>query len=120
MSHCQDQSCCSGCGCDSKSSCCSEETEHGCHESECDFASTFLELADEAWMEVLKEKIMDHIRANAKNMDQLAALISETNNSRWHKKMEHKQCKANYEEKLREFLHMSCGGQSCQSEGQKK
>lgn len=67
-------------------------------------------------MEVLKEKIKDHIRSNAKNMDELARLISEANHERWQKKMENKECTGCYEEKLRDFFH----SYSCQTQGKKK
>ncbi len=59
-------------------------------------------------MEVLKEKIKDHIRANAQHMDDLARLISEANHEKWRKKMENKQCTGSFEEQLNEFLGLSC------------
>lgn len=131
MCHCQGHSsCCSsgGCGCQSKSSSSSKGCSCGCQPSqccqksccggscggdkscscECHYATKFLELADRAWMEVLKEKIKEHIQSNAKNMDELARLISEANHARWQKKMEDKECCGGYEEKLKEFFHQSC------------
>lgn len=135
MCHSYDHSGCGssgGCGCQSCScSCHKKEMGYGghscgcgskgcgcqglCKQGSCDYAAKFLELADQAWMEVLKEKIKEHIKSNAKNMDELARLISEANHERWQKKMENKQCTGGYEEKLREFFHMSC-----QAQGQKK
>ena len=119
---CQSQSCscschkmgggCSSGGCGSQGSSCGCQ----CHQQgSCDYAAKFLELADHAWMEVLKEKIKDHIRSSAKNMDELASLIAEANHERWQKKMENKQCNGSYEEKLRGFFNSSC-----QAKGQKK
>lgn len=102
-------------------SCCSEGSQHECHSGECHshtceckhhhehehhhdhegFAHAFLELADEAWREVLKQKIKDQIIAHSGHrLDELAKLISETNYARWKNKMAaHRGCKE-YEEKL--------------------
>lgn len=132
MCHCNQNSCCSdkgcGCGCQSKSCCggsqkscgckgCGSDCgckSQGCGSQQCgSYASKFLELADCAWMEVLKEKIKDHIRANAKHMDELAALISEANHEKWQKKMENQKCCGGFEEKLGEML-----GSCCQVKGQ--
>ncbi len=95
-----------GCGCQSGSSC-SKSGSCSSH-SGCDYAGKFLELADQAWMEVLKEKIKDHIKSNAKYMDELARLISEANKEKWHKKMENKQCCSNFEERIKSFFSESC------------
>ncbi len=130
---CQCHSSCgsnSGCGCKSQgSSCdcnssqCGSQKSCGCEcgsckdqHKNCDYSAKFLELADHAWMEVLKEKIKEHILANAKNMDELAATISEANHERWQKKMEGKQCCCRYEEKIKELLHQSCDSHSCKTQ----
>lgn len=67
---------------------------HGSHDTCChhheheDFAHELLDLADEAWMEVLKEKIKDQIRENnGKHLDALAKLVAESNNVRWKNKL---------------------------------
>ena len=117
MCQCQGQSssgASGSCGCGSKSCSC------GCHKSDansscgsqnsCDYATKFLELADQAWMEVLKEKIKDQIRLNGRHLDDLAQIISEANHARWHRKMEGKKCSSGYEEKLRNFFTGSCSG----------
>ena len=59
-------------------------------------------------MEVLKEKIKEHIRANAQHMDELARLISEANHEKWRKKMENEKCSGSFEERLNDFLGLSC------------
>jgi hypothetical protein len=59
-------------------------------------------------MEVLKEKIKEHIQADAKKMDELAHLISEANQERWQKKMENEKCSGNFEQKLCEFFGQAC------------
>jgi len=66
-------------------------------------------------MELLKEKIKEHIQSQAKNIDELARLIAEANHERWQKKMEDKHCCGGYEEKLKDFFN-----QACQTKGQKK
>src|SRR5436853_7817118 len=74
------------CGCQSKQCGC------GCKHCGCDYAAKFLELADHAWMELLKEKIKEQIQSHSKNMDELARLIAEGNRERWQSKMENQQC----------------------------
>jgi len=59
-------------------------------------------------MEVLKEKIKENIKANSKNMDELARMISEANHERWKKKMDEKSCCGCFEEKLKNFFEQSC------------
>lgn len=116
MCNCQNQaSCCSkgscgcschqaagGCGCSQKScGCGSKASDENC-------SAKFLELADQAWMEVLKEKIKDHIKANNKQIDELARLVAEANQERWKKKMDAKSCCCGFEEKLKNFFGQSC------------
>ncbi|MFC2049430.1 hypothetical protein ACFLR2_02000 [Chlamydiota bacterium] len=61
----------------------------------------FLEIADEAWTEVLKDKIKEHILAtNNERMTELAKIVSESNNQRWKLKMEKKQACGDFKEKL--------------------
>lgn len=124
MCHCQNNSC-------SQSHCCGSSHHMNCscpchqsasqfnhchgeegHQSPCNYPEKFLELADQAWMEVLKEKIKENIRANGKNLDELAKLIAEANHEKWIKKMENKQSANHYQEQLREFFHLSCSS-SC-------
>lgn len=86
-------------------SCCSSDHhEHSCcheHHHQDDFAHQLLELADEAWMEVLKEKIKDNIRQhNGPHLDALAKLVSETNNNRWKGKLGLQNTVEDFKEKL--------------------
>ncbi len=125
MSQCQDHSCCSNksgcqsshgscgqtsCGCQSKASACG----CGCKHCGCDYASKFLELADCAWKEALKEKIKEYIHANSKHLDELARIIAEANHERWQKKMEDDTCGGGFEEKLNEFFGKACHTKSQQ------
>jgi|LakMenE01Jun11ns_1017448.scaffolds.fasta_scaffold9632428_2 hypothetical protein len=90
--------------------CCDEvcESEHHHAHEEGDFAAELLELADCAWMEVLREKIKDHItKTHGKHLDKLAQLVSETNNERWKLKMSKEKGRENFHEELRRFFHQS-------------
>jgi hypothetical protein len=130
MCHCHTQSCsCGSCACQSKGCSCSCHHSHcpychkaadcGCHHGHgktcgckhCEhhrYAERFLELADQAWMELLKEKIKEQIQSQSQNMDELARLIAEANREHWHKKMEDKQCCGSYEENLKNFFEQAC------------
>lgn len=107
------QSCCShgscstdhssvkgGCGCGCSSCHCS------CHQQG-KYADQLLHLADEAWMEILKEKIKEEIRLNAgEQMTQLAKLVSAANHARWKDKM---QGKKDYEDFECQLKNTMCG-----------
>lgn len=68
----------------------------------------FLELADEAWQEVLKDKIKDHIlKTQNDRMTKLAKIIAEGNNQRWRNRMEKKQGCMEFQEELCEFFSQS-------------
>jgi len=59
------------------------ETVHN-DECCCDMPERLLCLADEAWYEVLKEKMKDEIRKSCgENMDKLAKLVVGTNKAKW-------------------------------------
>jgi hypothetical protein len=58
----------------------------------CDMSEKLLHLADEAWMELLKEKIKKEIEASCgEQMNKVAKLVSETNKAKWSHKMAAKQ-----------------------------
>ncbi len=87
--------------------CCSHEHKEGCshQESEHDCGSWFLEIADEAWTEVLKDKIKEHILATQnERMTQLAKIVSEGNNHRWKHKMEKKKGCDEFKTQLHQFF----------------
>lgn len=86
-------------------SCCHHEHEEHQYHHEGEFAEQLLEMADEAWMEVLKEKIKQQIiTTSGQHLDNLAKLVAESNKDRWkHKLSSHKVCQ-DYKEKLAEFF----------------
>lgn len=85
---------------------CNHHHHHHAHDHHGDFARELLEMADEAWMEVLKEKIKDHIRTtNGAHLDQLAKLVSESNHERWKHKMNVQKDVHSYQDKLSAFFN---------------
>jgi hypothetical protein len=89
--------------------CCGEEEEGDC----ADRSHQLLALANVAWMEVLKEKIKDHIRQSDSKIDEIARIVSEANRDYWHGKMAETKAKENYEKKLSELFDQS--SEQCKS-----
>jgi hypothetical protein len=68
-------------------------------------ANYFLELADEAWEEVLKEKIKEYIlKTQNDQMGRLAKIIAEGNHQRWRNRMESKQGSKHFMEEICKFF----------------
>lgn len=89
-----EQCSCGSCSCGHQ-----HDHEHG------DFANDLLELADQAWMELLSEKIKKQIEANhGKQLDDLAKIVSDTNNSRWKHKMAAQKVRNEYKDKLSQYF----------------
>ena len=98
--HTQHQKCC--CPCHVQHNECSNSHDHD------DKARYFLELADEAWQEVLKEKIKEHLlKTQSDRMTKLAKIVAEGNNQRWRNRMEKKQGCVDFKEELCEFFSQS-------------
>lgn len=108
--HCHDSSC-------SHSSCSSSHSSSGsagscsncscakchcpCHQ-QCKYSDELLQLADEAWMEILKEKIKEEINLNAgEHLTKLAKLVSSANHARWRDKMQAKKDHEDFETQLK-------------------
>lgn len=121
MSHCHDGdhcqskhsghgsgSCHPSCNCSCHSSCQCNSCKCGCHShSSCheDFAHELLEMADEAWMEILKDKIKAKIEVTSgAHLDKLADLVASSNRERWVNKMKKKQACETYEDKVADFF----------------
>lgn len=102
--HHQQGSC--SCSC-KKCSCCCHDEDHSCHHGEHeDFSQQLLEMADEAWMEVLKEKIKEQIlSASGAHLDQLAKLVAESNAMRWKSKMSSQKSCNEYKDKISAFFN---------------
>lgn len=111
MSHqCNDQSCCHGhekshggcqCGCHNCTCCSHPGASSECHK----LSEMLLHLADEAWMEVLKDKIKEDILAKSgDHLTQLARTTSEYNHKRWKDKMEAKKGCEDFDAQLKEIM----------------
>ena len=98
--HEQEGSCKCGCGCDPHA----HHHHHG-EEGGCNCAEKFLELADEAWKEVLKEKIKAKILTHkGEHMEKLAELIATANGEKWKLMISAKTKCTNFKDNLKEFF----------------
>ena len=88
------------CGCGGKI----PQHSHG-SEGSCHCAEKFLEVADEAWTEVLKEKIKAKIIAKkGEHIEKLAEIISIANGEKWKHKISAKTKCNEFKDNLKEFL----------------
>jgi hypothetical protein len=99
--------------------CCEEKCSCPCHEKHKEqgdhshgehdeFVHFLFKIADEAWTEVLKEKIKEHILATQKDrMTELAKIASEGNSQRWKNKIEKKSGCREFKERLCQFFSHS-------------
>jgi hypothetical protein len=115
----ENMGCCSeerncGCSCHSQQKCyCPCHARHdeccrtGDHSDE-PKSHYFLEIADKAWEEVLKEKIKDYIlKTENDRMTKLAKIIGEGNHRLWRNKMENKHGCMEFQEELCQFFSHS-------------
>ncbi|MBS4168536.1 hypothetical protein [Parachlamydia sp. AcF125] len=105
--------CCGSCGCGDnhhhhhhhphgEHECC-EHHHHAVVEK--DFAHQLLEMADEAWMEILKDKIKEQILStDGSNLEELAKMVSQTNHDRWKHKIATNATVHEYREKFSSFF----------------
>lgn len=106
--HCHHEGSCSihqgqvePCGC-----CCHhKDGSHSCGDEHKNFSQELLQLADDAWMEVLKEKIKEEILSSSgKHLGKLAKLVSEANNTRWKNKLAQSKTCEDFNHKVTEFF----------------
>lgn len=94
---CQKENTCS-CGCQGK---------HHIHEHDdhCHCADKFLTIADEAWVELLKEKIKEKILEHkGEKIEQLAEIIAKANGERWRNKIKSKTKCHEFKENLKKHF----------------
>ena len=86
------------CGCGSK--------DCGCSTSgKCNCAEKFLELADAAWTELLKEKIKNKINSKkGEHMEKLAEIVAKANGDKWRTKLSSKTNAQEFKNTLKEFF----------------
>lgn len=100
------QGCCSHTHEEEGSCCHSQEGKESHHDScEGDFARHLLQMADCAWMELLKDKMKEQIESTCgAQLDELAKLVSTSNHERWkHKMAKQKGCE-DYKQKVAAFF----------------
>jgi hypothetical protein len=90
-------------------SCCQDDScsiAHHDHHDHGSFSTQLFELADEAWMELLREKIKKQIEASSgPHLDNLAKIVSDANHARWQSKTVGYRNNEDFHEKLRGFFH---------------
>lgn len=99
MGECSNPNCCC---------CCNEQEEESCHNDDLydDKTDWLIEVADLAWMEVLKDKIKEHILSTQnEHMTQLAKIVSEGNHERWKHKMANQKAADDFKENICNFYH---------------
>jgi hypothetical protein len=85
--------------------CCCCHSHSECHQGPHKYSEILLQLADEAWMEVVKEKIKEEIlKQSGQHLNQLAKLVSTSNHIRWKEKMAEKKNVEDFEESLRDLM----------------
>jgi hypothetical protein len=97
--------CC--CPCHKHEEVCEESCEASCPDEEKHegYMEYFLEAADCAWMEVLKDKMKEHILSTqGDRLAELAKIVSEGNSQRWKFKMEKKHACKDFAERLCQFF----------------
>ena len=96
----------SGCSCGPHHECCKKCCHDHHHDGEHeDFSKQLLELADEAWMEVLYDKIKSKIETtNGAKLEQLAQIVADANNARWEAKLSKEKRCDEFEDKIAHFF----------------
>lgn len=98
----QHEGCSCGCGCG-----CGSSSHHNYHGDEggCHCAEKFLEIADEAWKEVLKEKIKAKIVAKkGEHIEKLAEIVAMANGEKWKHKIAAKMKCGEFKDSLKEYF----------------
>ena len=82
------------------------ECDDECDEDEGeDFALELLELADDVWMDVLREKLRKHIEVRSgARLDRLAQVVAEANATLWRQAIIEENAFANFREAVTEIL----------------
>jgi hypothetical protein len=85
--------------------CCHQGCACSCHKKQ-KYTDQLFKLADEAWMEVLKEKIKDEIRQKAgDHLSQLAQLTANSNQKRWKDELDEKKNLEEFDASLKNLMY---------------
>lgn len=105
-SHGEEGKCGCGCGCSSSCGCgCQSGGKCGCKGKNTCYSDQLLALADEAWEELLKDKIKAEIlKKSDKNLTELAQAVTEANHIRWKALMTEKSNDDNFKDRLQDIL----------------
>lgn len=86
-------------------SCCNHHCQCGCHQQK-PYCEQLLELADEAWMELVKDKIKEAIlQHSGEHLTKLAQLVSKTNHQRWADKLDEKKNEQDFDNQLKDLMY---------------
>ena len=92
----------------SQNHCCCCEAEAGGHHHHKheDFSRELIDLADEAWMDVLYDKIKEQVLATSgSQLEKLAKIVTEANKDRWKNKLGANKANHELKEKVSEFFN---------------
>ena len=82
-----------------------EHHEETCSKECCDWSEKFLKFADEAWKELLQEKIKAIIeKEHGSHLEKLAEILAKANKERWEYKITAKMKHKEYKETLKEYF----------------
>ena|ERR1700722_19548562 len=104
--HCNSQKCHESHD-DSESYHCCEDYCCHCHHHHKpqEFSSQLTDLADEAWMDLLKDKIREHVeRLEGAHLDELAKIVAEANKERWKNKMSGEKGCEEFKQRIHDFF----------------
>jgi len=94
-----------GCGSDCSCGCGSKTHEHKDSGCSCNCAEKFLDLADEAWKELLKERIKAKILAKkGEHIEKLAELVAKANGEKWKHMISAKTKAHEFKDELKDFF----------------
>lgn len=89
-----------GCNC-----CCHKQCQCPCHHEHEKYSDQLLDLADEAWMELVKEKIKEEILKHSNDhITKLAQLVSKANNERWKEVLSKKRTVQDFDDQLQDLI----------------
>lgn len=98
--HTHEGGCSCGCGCG-----CGSDSHHHHSEGGCNCAEKFLEIADEAWKEVLKERIKAKILTHkGEHIEKLAEMVAKANGEKWKNKIAAKTNCNEFKENLKQYF----------------
>ena len=89
-----------------KQCCSTEKCKCNCH---CPMPEKLLCLADQAWMELVKEKIKAEIDANCgEDLKKLAGIVAKANRDKWHAMVAGKQRCEEFNNDVKTFFTKGC------------